>query len=354
MQEQAAGTAAPAPLDVAALQSWMEATVPGFEGPLRVEKFAGGQSNPTFRLTTPGRSYVMRRKPAGLIHSSAHAVDREHRVLKAVSSQGFPVPAVFDLCTDDAVIGSWFYVMEMVEGRIFWNSALPELPPEQRGAAFDSMNETLARLHMIDVAAAGLDDFGRPGNYVERQVARFSKQYLADEAAGRSEVMDRLIEWLPANAPRQDGGRAIVHGDFKVDNLVFHPTEPRVVAVLDWELSTLGDPLADFAYNMMMYRMPATLGSTINGAGDDRRGLPSEADYVAAYCRRTGRKGIPDLSYYVAFNMFRLAAIIHGIAGRVIRGNASHAQAHQHAARFEPLAQAAWAQAERAQAEARG
>lgn len=357
VEEQGGSASAPPsdssaqPLDVAGLQSWMEATVPSFRGPLRVEKFAGGQSNPTFRLSTPTNTYVMRRKPLGPIHRSAHAVDREYRVLRALGRQGFPVPAVLGLCTDDAVIGSWFYVMELVNGRIFWNSSLPELPASERGAAFDSMNETIARLHMVDVEAAGLEDFGRPGNYVERQIERFAKQYRADAAAGRLGVMDRLIEWLSKNMPPQEGGRSIVHGDFKVDNLVFHPTEPRVIAVLDWELSTLGDPLADFAYNMMMYRMPAGLGSSLSSDESSRTGLPSEAEYIAAYCRRTGRDGIPKLSYYVAFNMFRLAAIIHGIAGRVIRGNASHAQAHQHVARFEPLARAAWAEAQRAEAE---
>lgn len=338
-------------LDVPGLQTWMEATVPSFRGPLQVEKFADGQSNPTFRLSTPTRTYVMRRKPLGPVHRSAHAVDREYRVLQALGQQGFPVPAVLGLCTDDAVIGSWFYVMELVDGRIFWSSSLPELPASERAMAFDSMNETLARLHIVDVGGAGLEDFGRPGNYVGRQIERFAEQYRADEAAGRLDVMDRLIEWLLENMPPQEGGRSIVHGDFKVDNLVFHPTEPRVIAVLDWELSTLGDPLADFAYNMMMYRMPAGLGSSLADESG-LAGLPSEAEYIAAYCRRTRRSGIPNLSYYVAFNMFRLAAIIHGIAGRVIRGNASHAQAHQHVTRFEPLAEAAWAQAQRAQAEA--
>lgn len=357
-EEQDSSLDAPPPgsgahaLDVAALQSWMEDKVPDFRGPLSVEKFAGGQSNPTFRLSTPTRNFVMRRKPLGPIHRSAHAVDREYRVLQALGRQGFPVPAVLGLCTDEAVIGSWFYVMELVEGRVFWNSALPELSAPERAAAFDSMNETIARLHMVDVTAAGLEDFGRGGNYVGRQIDRFAKQYRADEAAGRLDVMDRLIEWLLENMPSQEGGRSIVHGDFKIDNLMFHPTEPRVIAVLDWELSTLGDPLADFAYNMMMYRMPAGLGASLASDDRPRAGLPSEAEYIAAYCRRTGRDGFPHLSYYVAFNMFRLAAIIHGIGGRVIRGNASHAQAHQHVARFEPLAQAAWAQAQRAQAEA--
>ncbi|MCW1383175.1 phosphotransferase family protein [Novosphingobium sp. KCTC 2891] len=336
--------------DEAALARWMEAHVEGYAGPLAVEKFAGGQSNPTFRLTTPGRTYVMRRKPAGLVHSSAHAVDREFRVLDALGAQGFPVPRVFALCTDDAVIGSMFYVMDCVPGRVFSNPTLPELSPAERAAAFDSMNETIARLHAIDVDQAGLGDYGRPGNYVERQVARFSRQYREDELAGRSEAMDRLIEWLPANMPANTESRRLVHGDFKVDNVMFHPAEPRIIAVLDWELSTLGDPLADFAYNVMVWRTPPEAGNSL--MGDARLpGLPSEEEYVAAYCRRTGRSGIPDLSFYVAFNMFRLAAILHGIIGRTLRGNASNAQSHEVAKRFHPLAEAAWQQALRAERE---
>ncbi|MDO7843120.1 phosphotransferase [Sphingomonas immobilis] len=332
--------------DEARLADWLRAQLPSFRGPLVVEQFKGGQSNPTFKLSLDGRAYVMRRKPAGEIHRSAHAVDREYRVLSALAETGFPVPRTIGLCTDDSVIGSWFYVMEMVEGRIFWDANLPELPPAERAACFDSMNETMARLHQVDYAAAGLDDFGRPGNYVERQIARFSQQYLADADAGRYETMDRLIEWLPAHMPAEDA-RAIVHGDFKPDNMIFHPVEPRVIAVLDWELSTLGNPAADFAYNVMMYRMPEGLANAVVAPDPAARGLPSEADYVAAYCRRTGRGGLPDLSYYIAFNMFRLAAILHGIHGRVLRGNASSAHAHLQIKRLPALAQAAWDQAER-------
>ncbi|WP_454884103.1 phosphotransferase [Sphingomonas oryzagri] len=330
------------------LAEWLAGRVPGLGASLRVEQFKGGQSNPTFKLIAgDGRAFVMRRKPLGTLHASAHAVDREYRVLTALGNDGFPVPRTIGLCTDDDVIGSWFYVMEMVEGRIFWDSDLPEVAREERAACFDSMNDTMARLHATDFAAIGLADYGKPGNYVERQVARFSRQYLADADAGRFEAMDRLIEWLPANMPPEQG-RSIVHGDFKPDNMVFHPTEPRVIAVLDWELSTIGDPVADFAYNVMMYRMPAGLANAVISPDPVSRGLPGEADYVAAYCRRTGRESLPHLTYYIAFNMFRLAAIVHGIHGRMLRGSASSAHAHVAIKRLVPLAEAAWEQAQRA------
>jgi len=335
--------------DVAALESWMEVNVPGFRGPLKVEQFRGGQSNPTYKLTGGGRAFVLRRKPPGKLLPGAHAVDREYRVLAALGGQCFPVPPVHGLCLDDSVIGTAFYVMDMVDGRIFWEADFPQVPREERSAYFDAMNATIAQLHSIDSEAAGLGDYGKPGNYFERQIGRWSKQYLGDVEAGRVPAMDRLVEWLPANIPTSVGDESrVIHGDFRCDNMIFHPIEPRVVAVLDWELSTLGHPLADFSYHLMMYRMP--VGATTGLAGLDlpALGIPSEAEYVAAYCRRTGRDGIPNLDFYIAFNMFRLAAIVHGIKGRVVRGTASSTHAERMAAGLEPLADLAWAQAVRA------
>ncbi len=269
--------------------------------------------------------------------------------MQALGGSGFPVPQVLGLCTDDAVIGSMFYVMDCVAGRVLSDPGLPDLSPAERVAAYDSMNATIARLHAIDADAIGLGDYGRPGNYVERQVARFSKQYREDELAGRNADMDRLIEWLPANMPKDCESRRLVHGDFKMDNVMFAADAPRIIAVLDWELSTLGDPLADFAFNAMVWRTPPEAGYSFVATRPE--GVPSEEDYVAAYCARTGRDGIPDLSFYIAFNMFRLAAILHGIIGRTLRGTASNARSHEVARRFAPLAAAAWEQAMRAERE---
>ena len=334
--------------DVAALDRWMAAHVDGYAGPLQVEQFKGGQSNPTYKLSTPAAAYVLRRKPPGALLPGAHAVDREYRVISALGSQGFPVARAFGLCPDPSVIGTEFYVMEFVAGRIFWEPSLPEVPAAERAACFDAMNDTIARLHAIDPVTAGLADYGKPGDYFARQIGRWSRQYLGDEAAGRVPAMDRLVDWLPAHVPADSGDEArVIHGDFRCDNMIFHPTEPRVLAVLDWELSTLGHPLADFAYHLMMYRMPAELGTGLAGLDLTALGIPSEQDYVAAYCRRTGRAGIPHLDFYVAFNLFRLAAIIHGIKGRLSRGTASSAHAGKMVASLEPLADLAWAQAER-------
>jgi aminoglycoside phosphotransferase (APT) family kinase protein len=332
--------------DAARLERWMEREVDGFEGPLRVEQFKGGQSNPTYKLMTPNRSYVLRRKPPGRLLPGAHAVDREYRAISALGTQGFPVARTFGLCLDEAVVGTPFYVMEMVEGRIFWETDFPQVSAGERPAYFDAMNATIARLHAIDPQAAGLGDYGKPGNYFERQIGRWSKQYLGDEEAGRVPAMDRLVEWLPANIPADEGEARIIHGDFRCDNMIFHPTEPRVLAVLDWELSTLGHPLADFTYHLMMYRMPTGISTGL--AGRDLAGLniPSEEEYVAAYCRRTGRQGIRDIDFYMAFNMFRLAAIVHGIKGRLARGTAASAHADKMAASLEDLADLAWRQAE--------
>lgn len=322
--------------DEQALHRWMTSHVQDYNGPLTVEQFKGGQSNPTYKLTTPSRSYVLRRKPPGETLKGAHAVDREARVLGALGGVGFPVAHVHGLCTDESVIGSWFYVMDMVEGRIFWDATFPDVPRNERPAYFDAMNAAIAQLHGIDYAALGLADYGKPGNYFERQIGRWSRQYLEDGDAGRDADMDALIEWLPANIPTGEES-SIVHGDFRCDNMIFHATEPRILAVLDWELSTLGHPLADFAYHAMMYQMPPDIVAGLGGADLAALGIPSEADYVAAYCARTGRDGIANWDFYVAFNFFRLAAIFHGIKGRVIRGTASNVHAQERAKAFPRL-----------------
>ena len=323
--------------DEDALAAWMTAHISDYAGPLTVEQFKGGQSNPTYKLVTPTRSYVLRRKPPGAILKGAHAVEREARVLSALGETGFPVAKIYGLCTDDSVLGSWFYVMEMVEGRIFWDATFPGVSRAERPAYFDAMNATIARLHGVDYKAIGLEDYGKPGNYFARQISRWSRQYLEDEDAGRNPDMDRLVEWLPNNIPDGDE-TTIVHGDFRCDNMIFHPSEPRVIAVLDWELSTLGHPLADFAYHAMMYQMPPEIVAGLAGADLDVLNIPAEQDYVAAYCERTGRESIPGWGFYIAFNYFRLAAIFHGIKGRVARGTAASAHAQERAASFPVLA----------------
>jgi aminoglycoside phosphotransferase (APT) family kinase protein len=331
--------------DEAQLAQWMQANVCGYTGPLSVEQFKGGQSNPTYRLVTPSATYVLRRKPPGKLLKGAHAVEREAHVLTALYSVGFPVPRVHGLCSDDGVIGTWFYVMDHIDGRIFWDATFPEVSRDARPRYFDAMNETLARLHSIDYAAIGLANYGRPGNYFERQIARWSKQYVSDVEAGRDPYMDRLIDWLPAHVPAGDETR-IVHGDFRVDNMIFHPTEPRVLAVLDWELSTLGHPLADFSYHLMMYRMPPLVTAGLKGADLEALNIPSETDYVASYCRRTGRAGIAHLDFYLAFSLFRFAAIAHGIKGRLARGTAASPHAIRMAETLPTLAELAWQQAQ--------
>jgi len=335
--------------DEGRLAAWMHDAIPGFAGPLRVEQFKSGQSNPTYKLLTPKRVYVLRRKPPGQLLKGAHAVEREARVLTAVERAGFPVPHVDALCTDESVIGTWFYVMSMVAGRVFWDATFPGVHHATRPAYFDAMNDAIARLHRLDYGEIGLGDFGKPGNYFSRQIARWSQQYVADADAGRDPNMDRLIEWLPANVPSSDE-TSIVHGDFRVDNLIFHPTEPRILAVLDWELATLGHPLADFANHAMMYHMPPHIVAGLAGADISRMNIPTERDYVAAYCRRTGRASVPDYEYYIAFNLFRLAAIFHGIKGRVIRGTAANANAQERAESFPLLAEIAWSRAQRVRA----
>ena len=326
--------------DEAALARWMADHVDGFSGPLTVDQFKGGQSNPTDRLTTPGAAYVLRRKPPGPLLKGAHDVLREARVLTALANTDVPVAPVHGICADDGVIGTPFFVMGLIEGRIVWDATFPDVPREERAAYFDAMNATLAALHGVDYAAVGLGDYGRPGNYFARQIARWSKQYQDDADAGRDADMDALVAWLPDNIPADDETR-IVHGDFRCDNMIFHPTEARILAVLDWELSTLGHPLADFAYHAMMYRMPPDIVAGLAGADIAALGIPSEREYIAAYCARTGRTAIPDYDFYVAFNIFRLAAIFHGIKGRVIRGTAASAHARERAAAFPRLARLA-------------
>lgn len=344
------GTAAVRPgyeLDLGALDLWMRANVADYAGPLGLEQFKGGQSNPTYKLITPGKTYVLRKQPPGPLLKGAHALDREARVLTGLAHAGFPVAAVHGLCSDPAIIGTIFYVMDMVEGRIFWDAAVPGVSTAERSALFDAMNATIADLHSIDHVAAGLADYGRPGNYFERQIARWSRQYTEDAEAGRDPYMDRLVEWLPLHIPPGEE-TSIVHGDFRIDNLIFHPTQPRVLAVLDWELSTLGHPGADFAYHAMMYRMPPHIVAGLGGRDPASLGIADEEAYLAAYCRRRGLADMPGYDFYIAFNFFRLAAIFHGIKGRVIRGNASSAQARERVAVLPELMRLAWQQAEKA------
>ncbi len=354
-QEQFTGTKEVAEthkFDEARLADYMDAHVEGFEGPLEVRQFKGGQSNPTYQLVTPKKKYVLRRKPPGKLLKSAHMVDREYRVITALYGTGFPVARTYCLCKDDDVIGTMFYIMDCVEGRILWDGTLPDSNPEERAAIYDAMNETLARLHMIDYKASGLEDFGKPGNYFARQISRWTKQYQLSETQNIPS-MNKLIEWLPLNIP-EDDTTTIVHGDYRLDNMILHPTEPRVLAVLDWELSTLGHPLGDFTYQLMQWRMPVqgTSSGSLMGADLAALGIPSEDEYIAAYCRRTGRNGIENIDFYSAYNFFRLAGILQGIVGRVRDGTASNEHAAAMADLVGPLADAAWGFAEKAGATA--
>lgn len=330
--------------DVVALERHLAAHLPAFKGPLRVTQFPGGQSNPTYRLEAPGMSYVLRRKPPGTLLPSAHAIEREFRVMQALATYTqFPVAQPLLLCEDVAVIGTAFYVMQYMEGRIFWDPCLPELPREQRRPVFAAMVQTLAQLHSIDYRAIGLSDFGRPEGYVARQIARWSKQYTVDaQTAGVVPDMERLIDWLPRHAPAEEPAPTLLHGDYRLDNMMFDPHSARVLGVLDWELSTIGDPLADFAYNLMIYRLSSGGVRGLGGVDVKAIGLPDEREYIEAYCAHRGLSGLPDLHYYLTYCLFRLAGICHGIAGRVQRGTAVSPQAKKYAAQVGSLSALAW------------
>jgi aminoglycoside phosphotransferase (APT) family kinase protein len=328
--------------DEANLAAWMEANVEGYAGPLEVRQFKGGQSNPTYQLVTPNKKYVMRRKPPGKLLPSAHAVDREFKVISALYPTGYPVARPYGLCTDEGVTGTMFYVMDMVEGRILWDQTLPQYEPAERRAIYMAKLKTLADLHNTDYVKVGLQDFGRPGNYFARQIDRWTKQYKASETETHPE-MDRLLEWLPKTVPTDDQ-TTIVHGDYRLDNMILHPTEPRVIAVLDWELCTLGNPLADFTYLLMNW----VTGGIATIPDLKSHGIPTIDEYVAEYCRLTGRAGLPELDWYLAYNGFRLAGILQGIVGRVRDGTANSPQAASQAERIPGLAQMAWRYAQRA------
>ncbi|WP_242140912.1 phosphotransferase family protein [Sphingomonas sp. TREG-RG-20F-R18-01] len=327
-------------LDEIVLLRWLEANAEGFAGPIDVSKFPGGQSNPTYRIDAASGAYVVRRKPVGTLLRSAHAVDREYRLISALHPTGFPVPRPFALCEDTAVIGSIFYVMEMVAGRTFWNAALPEAAPAERRPIYEAMLNTLAKLHAIDPVAIGLGDFGRPGNYFARQIDRWTKQYRAAQTDDIPAI-ERLIEWLPRTVPAQ-GRTSIIHGDYRIDNLIYAPDGPQVAAVLDWELATIGDPLADFAYFAMNWAMPADGGPGLSGLDLASLDLPTMEETVELYCADTGRTGLPDLHWYFAYNQFRLVSIIQGIKKRLLEGNASSAKAEATATRLIPITESAW------------
>ncbi len=333
--------------DVGALESWLRGRVPDFAGPLRVEQFKGGQSNPTFKLVTPRRAYVMRAKPGPVakLLPSAHAVEREYRVLAALARTDVPVAEVYCLCEDEALIGRAFYVMEFVDGRVLWDQTLPEMSTAERSAIYDEMNRVIATLHSVDAAAVGLADFGKPGNYFARQISRWSKQYKMSETEP-IEAMDRLIEWLPQHIPPGDE-TTIVHGDYRLDNLIFDRDRPRIRAILDWELSTLGHPLADFSYHCMSWHIEPGKFRGIAGIDYAALGIPTEAQYIARYCERTHRAGIEHWDFYLAYNMFRLAAILQGIVKRVVDGTAANANAPERAERVRPLAEQGWEFAKR-------
>ncbi|WP_137392487.1 phosphotransferase family protein [Rhodoligotrophos defluvii] len=333
--------------DESRLEAYMADRVEGFRGPITVEQFKGGQSNPTYRITAPSGRYVLRRKPPGKLLPSAHAVDREYRVIAALHPHGFPVARPYVLCNDDSVIGTAFYIMDFVDGRVFWDPAAPGVSPAERGAIYDSLNATIAQLHSFDYTALGLGDFGKAQGYVARQIKRWSEQYKASETRHIPE-MDRLMAWLPEACPESTDS-ALVHGDFRLDNTIIAPDEPRISAVLDWELSTIGDPIADFTYHIMQWRMPpseinAGVG-TLVGHDLSALGIPPIEAYIERYCERTGRSSIPAIDFYLAYNFFRLAAIFQGIVGRVRDGTAANPKAAAMETQVEPMAKVAWAYA---------
>ena len=332
-----------------ALTRYLETHVGDFQGPLAIEQFKGGQSNPTYLLSAASGRYALRRKPPGKLLPSAHAIDREYRVTAALAQQGFPVARPLTYCADENIIGTAFFVMEHVAGRVFWEPWAPGLSGEDRSRLFAALNATIARLHTVDASAAGLADFGKAEGYVARQIKRWSEQYRASAGEGIAE-MDRLIAWLPKACPAQSR-TAIVHGDFRLDNCIIHPSEPKVLAVLDWELATLGDPLADFTYHLMMWFMPrsdtgAGVGSLAGHESDP--GIPALETYIREYCTQTGRDNIAELNVYLAYNFFRIAAILQGIVGRVRDGTATSQNAAQMASEVRPLARTAWRFAEMA------
>jgi aminoglycoside phosphotransferase (APT) family kinase protein len=329
-------------IDVAALEAYLGFRISG------IEQFKGGQSNPTYRIgAVDGKRYVLRRKPPGKLLPSAHAVDREYRVIRALHPTGFPVARPHLLCEDESVIGTAFYVMDYVEGRVLWDQSLPGMSRSERGAIWDELNRVISHLHRIDYREAGLEGFGKPGNYIERQIARWTKQYQASETEPM-EAMNNLIAWLPRNIPPETG-TTVVHGDFRLDNAIFHPAEPRILAVLDWELSTLGDPLADFAYHCMSWHIPPGQFRGIAGLDLSALGIPSESEYVERYCERTRRAAIDPAhwDFYMAYNLFRIAAILQGIRKRVVDGTAASAHAQDAGSRARPMAELGWKQVEK-------
>lgn len=326
-------------LNEAELASYLEAHIEGFKGPLSAEKFPGGQSNPTFKITAQSGVYVLRRQPPGKLLKSAHAVDREYRVLAALASSDVPVAKVYHLCEDRDVIGSMFYIMEFCEGNVHWDAQLLEVDNDTRANMYHEMNRVLAALHSVDLKASGLEDYGKPGNYFARQLDRWSKQYRASELE-KIDEMDQLIEWLETHQPEDDGRVSLVHGDYRLDNVMFDKANQNIIAVLDWELSTLGHPYADLAYQCMQLRMPGAGDMKgLLGVNREELNIPSEEEYVAQYCERMGLESIPNWEFYIAFSYFRLAAIIQGVAKRAADGNASNKKASQMGAYVKPMAQ---------------
>jgi aminoglycoside phosphotransferase (APT) family kinase protein len=334
--------------DVGRLAAHLERHLPDFRGPVEVQQFQGGQSNPTYLIATPAAKYVMRSKPgpAAKLLPSAHAIEREFHVMRALAAQGIPVPWTLLLVEDESVIGRAFYLMQHVEGRIFWEQSLPDLDRVERAAIYDEMNRVIARLHSVDIERAGLADYGKAGNYFERQIGRWSKQYRASET-DRIEAMDNLIEWLPKHIPAGDE-TTVVHGDYRMDNLIFHPTEPRIVAILDWELSTLGHPLADFSYHCMSWHIPPGAFRGIAGIDHAELGIPDEQEYIRRYVDRTGRPAIANWNFYLAYNLFRIAAILQGVYKRATEGLASSDNAKQAGENARALAELGWRYAQRA------
>ncbi len=330
--------------DEGRLQDYLKAELGSFDGDITVEQFKGGQSNPTYKVTAGDRAYVLRRKPPGELLPSAHAVDREYRVIAALQDTPVPVPRAYLLCQDEAVIGTAFYLMEWLDGVVYWDQTLPEKSAGERTAIYREMNRVIADLHMVDHQAVGLGSFGKEGQYIERQIHRWSKGYRLSQTQEIPE-MDRLIDWLPENIPGPDE-TSLVHGDYRMDNMIFHPRKPRVLGVLDWELSTLGHPLADFTYHLMAWRLE---GGHFRGIGDAdlaALSIPGEDEYVRMYCERTGRENIPNIDFYLAYNMFRLASILQGIAKRAIDGTAASEHAVAQGERAKPMAELAWKQIE--------